>query len=146
MRYPIWLFMLLLFTGACKKNTPSSSGSIYGSWELRETSGASLPGSTKYAPGNGNILDYSGTNYMIYRPGQPTKTGSFKIVADLTASENICLLLPKGKFTNRLIYDANDSTAKIFYQVDGDKLTFYSGCYAYDAGHSETYERRKAVD
>jgi len=35
-----------------------------------------------------------------------------------------------------------DSTAgKIFYQVEGSKLTFYTGCYAIDAGHREVYER-----
>jgi hypothetical protein len=145
MRFPIscsiLLFILPLLNWGCKKSTDQSSDSITGSWELRETSAAMNSNLDKYAAGNGNILDFTATDYKIYKPGSVIKSGQFTVVQDTTVSTSVCLVFPKGEYTNRIIYDSNYAATKIFYQVDGDKLTFISGCYADDAGHSEVYER-----
>jgi len=98
------------------------------------------PGVSKYGAGNGNILAFTGTNYKIYKGGQVIKSGQFTVVQDTTVEESVCLLFPKGQYTSRVEY-ADSAVGKIFYQVVGSKLTFYAGCYAYDAGHSEVYER-----
>jgi hypothetical protein len=132
------LFILPLLNSGCKKDADQSSGSLAGSWELRATSGAMTPGQTIYAPGNGNILAFSGSTYKIYQSGVLVKSGQFSVVQDTTVTESVCLVLPKGEYTNRIIY-SDSATIKIFYQVEGNKLTFYSGCYAYDGGHSEVY-------
>jgi hypothetical protein len=140
-RYSILLFILPLFNWGCKKVVDRSSDSLTGFWELRETSGAMNPKTDKYAAGNGNILDFTGSNYKIYKPGSVIKSGQFTIVQDATVSTSVCLVFPAGEYTSRIIYDSNYAATKIFFQVEGDRLTFISGCYAYDAGYSEVYER-----
>lgn len=134
------LIALSVLAAACNKHGNPSNDSLAGTWELRETSAAMMPGSTQHPAGNGNKLDFKDSEYRIYKAGQLVRSGQFSIVKDTTAQNNICLILPAGKFTSRLIY--NDSTSgKIFYQIEGSKVRFYSGCYAVDAGHSEVYER-----
>lgn len=108
---------------------------------MREASAASNPTLYKFAAGNGNILDFTGTNYKIYKSGAVIKSGQFIVVKDTTVSTSVCLVFPKETYTNRVIYDSNFAATKIFYQIEGDSLTFFSGCYAYDAGHSEMYIR-----
>jgi hypothetical protein len=134
------LFILPLVNWGCKKNGGHGSGSISGAWELRETSAAMNPVVSQYGAGNGNIVAFTGTSYKIYKGGQVIKSGQFTVVQDATVETNVCLVLPKGEYTSRVVY-ADSTQGKIFYQVKGDRLTFYSGCYAYDAGHSEVYAR-----
>ena len=134
------LFILPLVNWSCKKNANQGSGSVAGTWELRAISGGMSPGSIQYAAGNGNIVAFAGTSYKIYKGGQVIKSGQFSVVQDDSVETSVCLVFPKGEYTSRVVY-ADSSTTKIFYQVKGDKLTFYSGCYAYDAGHSEVYQR-----
>ncbi|MBN8850784.1 MAG: hypothetical protein BGO55_30210 [Sphingobacteriales bacterium 50-39] len=143
MRYSILyllLFILPLVNWGCKKNAGGGSGSISGTWELREASAAMNPEISKYGVGNGNILAFTGNNYKIYKDGRVIKSGQFSIVQDATVETSVCLILPKGEYTSRIVY-ADSTAGKIFYQVTGNKLRFYAGCYAYDAGHSEVYER-----
>lgn len=136
--------MISTLTWGCKKsshrNEGAGSGEIAGTWELREAFG-NMPESTKYPAGNGNLLSYDNGSYTKHKDWQVVKTGQFTVVQDTTIVTNVCLLFPKGTYTNRLIYDNNTDTTKIFFEVNGNKLRFYSGCYAYDAGHSEIYER-----
>jgi len=133
-------FILSLANWGCKKNANHGSGSIAGIWELRAISGGMSPGSIQYAAGNGNIVAFAGTSYKIYKSGQVIKGGQFSVVQDDSVETSVCLVFPKGEYTSRVVY-TDSSATKIFYQVKGDKLTFYSGCYALDAGHSEVYQR-----
>ena len=114
--------------------------SIVGDWELRQTSAAMMPGEVNHAVGNGTILKFSGTNYEKYANGQLVKSGQYAIIPDATVEKSVCLVYAKNKFANRIEYDGNDSD-KVFFQISGNKLTFVSGCYALDAGHSSVYER-----
>lgn len=134
------LFILPLANWGCKKNAGGGSGSISGTWELRETSAAMNPYVSKYEAGNGNILAFAGTNYKIYKGGQVIKSGQYTVVRDTTVGTSVCLIFPKGQYTSRVVY-ADSTAGKIFYQVEGSKLTFYTGCYAIDAGYRQVYER-----
>lgn len=137
------LSMLPLVNSGCKKNAgpPSQpSSSITGSWELRAISGGMMPGQITYAPGNGNILTFSFTSYKLFNANTLVKTGQFIVTYDTTFAENVCLIPPNGGYTNRI--DFSDSTGrKIFFEAEGDKLTFYSGCAAFDAETCQVYAR-----
>ena len=111
-----------------------------GNYEKR--SAAMNPIINKFPPGNGNILKYTNTNYEIYENGQLVKSGKYTIISDTTVEASVCPVFPAGQYTNRIIYDSNDNAAKEFIQISNNKLTFISGCYALDAGHSSEYERQ----
>ncbi|HEY4206232.1 MAG TPA: hypothetical protein VGM31_05460 [Puia sp.] len=136
------LLMLTLFNCGCKKH--NDKGSLTGTWELRQTSAAMNPQASQYPAGNGNIVELKDGNYKIYKGGQVIKSGHYSSIADATVGDNVCLVLPKGQYTNRIAYE-DSTTLKIFYQVQGNTLSFYAGCYAYDAGHQEIFERVQPV-
>ena len=131
---------------SCKKNNTKQNtniaGSIIGNWELRQTSAAMNPNPKNYTPGNGNILKFTDTNYETFANGVLVKKGQYAITSDATVETNVCLVFSNGQFANRIIWDTAYNTPKIFIQISADKLTFISGCYAYDAGHSEEYQKQ----
>ena len=139
--HTLWLFILPLFSWHCKKSGDQSAVSITGYWELRETSVAMHPGEQLYAPGNGHILHFTGDRYVIYQSGLALKSGQYVTVRDSTVEASVCLVFPKGQFTSRIIYDSDYTAIKTFYDIENNTLTFYSGCYAYDAGQREVYAR-----
>lgn len=129
-------------TGCGKNNYPgASSSSLRGSWELRQVQAGMIP-TVQHPPGNGSIAKFTAGNYEFYANGQLTKSGTYTITRDTTAGKATCLTIPAGRFTNRIIYDGDQNATKVFVQISGDTLTFLSGCYALDAGHSEKYVRR----
>ena len=69
------------------------------------------------------------------------KKGSYTLISDTTFEENVCLVVPAGEYTTRIIYDGKYDSTKEFIQVSDDKLTFHSGCYAFDAGQYSEFER-----
>ena len=130
-----------IMSWGCKKGSHGNAGTdaITGTWELRETLG-NMP-LKKYPAGNGSVLSFGAGSYTKHEDGQVVKSGRFTVVQDTTINVSVCLSIPKGTYTNRLIYNNSSDTTKIFFEVNGNKLRFYSGCFAYDAGHSELYER-----
>lgn len=133
--YVLMAAIVILGT-ACKKDK-AAGFSIAGKWELRQVSGMIT---TDYPPGNGNILQFSASGYQKYQNGQAIQDGRYTIADDNTAVASTCLSLPEGHFTKRIIYDNQQTGEKIFVDREGSKLTFISGCYAYDAGHTSVYE------
>jgi hypothetical protein len=109
-----------------------------GRWELRQASGMIT---IDYPAGNGHLLIFTTAGYQKYDSGQLVKSGSYVMVDDNTAEANTCLVLPAGQYTKRIIYDNNSNAQKIFLQLEENKLSFISGCYAYDAGHTLVYKR-----
>ena len=142
--FKLFVVIALLIAGACNKDQAKKSrndqSSIRGTWELRKTSGGMMPGEQVYAPGNGNMLKFDGGHYERYVNGSLTKAGEYEIVSDKTVGQSVCLEMPVGQFTNRIIYDSNTTSEKVFIQIVNNKLTFISGCYALDGGHSSEYE------
>jgi hypothetical protein len=136
------VFIVTFFVSCKKNNAENTSTSIIGSWELRQTSAAMNPLVNNYPEGNGNIIKFSEANYEIYENGQLKKSGQYKVIADTTVEESVCLVFPDGQFTNRIIYDNDYNASKIFLEISGNNLSFVSGCYAVDDGHRSEYERQ----
>lgn len=140
-----YCIFLLIFIAGCKKDGAEKNGDIRslltGTWELRQTSGGMMPGIANHLPGNGNILKFTDTDYKVYAKGQQVKKGHYTIVADSTIEQSVCLVFPSGQFSNRIVYDGNQGENKMFLQIINNRLTFISGCYAYDAGSSTEYDR-----
>ena len=135
---------LLLLSFSCKKsssNKPGYAETIVGSWELRQTSAAMNPTVGTFAPGNGNIIKFTPTEYEIYNGAQLVKKGQYTIVPDPTVESSVCLLFPVGQFTNRIIYDGDTTSNKTFLQITNNRMAFVAGCYAVDAGHRAEYEK-----
>ena len=138
----------LFMIQSCKKPTEKTeiSNAIIGAWELRHTSAAMMPNGTSYPAGNGNILKFTDSTYEKLQNGQVIKSGSYLTTPDTTVEESICLVVAKGTFTNRLIYDNNFSSTKVFIHIADNRLSFTSGCYVLDGGHMEVYERINTND
>jgi hypothetical protein len=137
----------IILSGSCKKEKADKgcidlSNSLAGTWELRQTSAAMNPVVSNYPAGNGNILKFMNDNYEKYSNGQLVSSGRFSIVSDPTVETSICLVFPAGQFSNRIVYDSNNSAPKEFIQISNGKLIFISGCYALDAGQKSEYQRQ----
>ena len=90
--------------------------------------------------GNGNLVIFTDNTYEFRRDGQIVKSGKYKVVADSSVEQNVCLIFQKGEYAQRVSFDGNVEP-KRFFQIFGNKLSFVSGCYAVDAGHKEEYEK-----
>jgi hypothetical protein len=135
-----------LLAGCRKEDVPKENidfeAALVGSWELRHTSSAWLPAGTNHAAGNGNLIKFTNSTYEKYTDGQLVKSGTYSVIKDSTVEESVCLTFPEDPFTHRIIYDNDYSATKEFIEIVGNKLTFISGCYAVDAGHSSVYEKQ----
>jgi hypothetical protein len=138
------LFLICLASFAitsCKKNDTKivESSSIIGTWELRQVRGNLPP--QNFAPGNGNTIVFTDKTYKNYSNGQLVRSGTYDLVADPTASQNTCLVIENGQYTQRIIQDGNTNLPKMFIQISNNQLTFLSGCFALDAGSGTDYAR-----
>jgi hypothetical protein len=124
------LMLLIIFTLSCKKDKQSKPEVlIIGNWELREVIGGQIPGVPgMFAPGNGNILRFSGKNYTYAKNGAILDSGTYTIGFKFT-----------GKVKeNTLIY--NGDGFERFFRIDNNKLTIYTGIIPAD-GTIQIYER-----
>ena len=141
--FSILLEGLALIQLACRKDNINNNNltltSIIGSWELNKEQLGMLP--LNYAPGNGNILKFTDSEFQIFANGQLVKSGQYRITRDGTVATETCLVIPTDQYRNRIIYDNNFFETKIFVQVSENKLTFISGCFAFDAGNYKEYLR-----
>ena len=141
--FSIFLGGLTLIQFSCRKDNVNNNNliltSIIGSWELNKEQRGMLP--VNYAPGNGNILKFTDSEFQIFANGQLVKSGQYRITRDGTVATEVCLVIPTDQYRNRIIYDNNFFETKIFVQVSENKLTFLSGCFAYDAGNYKEYLR-----
>ena len=139
----IFFGIFILVQLACSKDNVTNNNltlsSIIGSWELNKEQLGMLP--LSYSPGNGNILKFTDSEFQIFANGQLVKRGPYRITKDNTVATEVCLVIPTDQYRNRIIYDNNFFETKIFVQVSENKLTFLSGCFAYDAGNYKEYLR-----
>ncbi len=98
--------------------------------------------SINYDAGNGNILLFTEKTYKIFENNQLIKSGSYTIVQDTSVKESTCLELHVDKFKKRMLYDSEES--KLFIQIENNKLTTISGCFALNAGSYKGYLRQGA--
>ncbi|NCI45611.1 hypothetical protein [Sediminibacterium soli] len=131
---------MAVFSSCSKDNTSGfvSDGKLTGTWELRRISSAMLQPMDLPA-GNGATIRFSASEYARFENGQLKKRGTYTVSDDATVEQSVCLVIPAGLFTKRIVYDNNQSATKVFIDLSDGSLRFISGCYAVDAGHSETY-------
>lgn len=141
--------ILAISLPACQKDDPPVepeaqpvtapvSTDINGNWELRSTY-VSWTGQHNYTPGNGTRFSFNNGRYEYFEKGQFVRKGFYTIEGDTTVVQNVCLVLKPGAYPNRIIYDSGYTKPKSFFEIKDGQLSFISGCYAVDAGHSETY-------
>jgi hypothetical protein len=141
-RFEITVFFgaLIIFFSGCKEDSMIIK-SIEGEWELVRVTG-SRPVIT-YPAGNGNVLQFSASNYQLFENRQPVKSGTYTMVEDASAQTSVCLVLGAGEYRNRIIYDNDYNSPKKFIQISNDTLSILSGCFAVDAGSNLEYVRRR---
>ena len=142
------LFLCVLLTSVCSCNKDKKlkksfiSGSIVGTWELAAAQAGMIPTVT-YPPGNGNLLKFTDESYQVLKNGQLAKSGNYTIAGDTTVEANVCLVVEKGSFKNRIIYDNDYNANKVFVEVKNDTLSIISGCFALDGGSLYKYIKKE---
>ncbi|MBS1605336.1 MAG: hypothetical protein JST42_21910, partial [Bacteroidetes bacterium] len=86
---------------------------------------------------NGNLLTFTDHSYSIGKNGQTVKTGNYTIAEDHSFN---ALVVPAGQFIHRIDYQ-DSVQQKVFFQINGDTLTFLSGIFALDSGVKLQYMR-----
>jgi len=135
----ICLAAIIVFSGSCKKDVANSI-SIIGTWELRQAQNGMIP-TIDYSPGNGNILIFSESGYEKYANGNLIKSGHYTLVRDVSVEAVVGLVVPSGQFTNRIIFDTDFASSKIFIEVSNNRLNLLSGFFPLDGGSNVLYER-----
>src|SRR5262245_49109580 len=126
----ICLAAILVFFGSCNKDGTNST-SITGTWELRQAQNGMIQ-AIDYAAGNGNNLIISESGYEKYANGTLVKSGHYNLVRDESVEEAVGLVIPSGQFTNRIIFDADFVSPKIFIEITNNRLTLLSGYFPLD--------------
>jgi hypothetical protein len=129
---------LVLVLNSCKKENKFIVGFLQGKWELQRISGMLT---TTYPPGNGNTIEFTGNQYVLVSNGQVTRQGQFEIIRDNSAPSSTCLNISSDQFPDRIIFDNDMTSQKIFLRVSNRSLTFISGCFAIDAGFTKDYRK-----
>ena len=142
----IFFFGIILISfNNCKKysdvKNTGNSVSIIGNWELEKVSGSIPP--INYPSGNGNILAFTDSVYKKYTNGNLIKTGSYTIGKDASVVATVGLVIPAGQFTNRIIFDNDTVSNKIFFYISDNNLTLLSGYFPLDGGSSKLYTRKE---
>ncbi|WP_121352430.1 hypothetical protein [Flavisolibacter nicotianae] len=135
--------ILFLLIGCGKKTIaekPLAKAALAGTWELRESQNGMMP-TMQHAPGNGSRFRFTETAYEQYQNGNQVKSGSYEVVRDTTAQTEVGLDLPAGQFTNRLVLANDPSATKIFFEIEGNKLTLLSGFFPTDGGSRQIFEK-----
>lgn len=129
---------------SCNKDASqkSNNNSIEGIWELRQTSAQS--GVKNYEWGNNNMFYFTSNGFQKYSPGEITDSGTYRLIHDTSASENVCLVLTKGEYETRIEFN-NVELPKQFIQISNDSLYFLSGCFANDGGTAAIYVRKTYI-
>jgi len=125
----IVLISVIVTSSSCRKDRlEQTEQSIVGSWEIRDVTGGQIPGSHASEPGNGNLLQFTNTDYAYIVGGKVTYTGKYSVTV-------------KGTGRNKeyiLTLISNGSPSK--FEIEGDKLTIYHGRIESD-GATVIYER-----
>ena len=131
---------IYILFGCKKDNSLSLTGSdLIGNWELRKAEGSIT---INYSSGNGSIYQFTDTAYSTFSNGVLIKKGYYKIAVDTTASGQVGLIISPGKYTNRIIFDNDTLSNKIFFQIVANKLSLLSGFFPLDGGSFRTYEKQ----
>ena len=124
-KYLLTIAVFLLVMQGCKKE--DTIPAFFGKWELTSSVMGFSGKSTSYAAGNGNIIQFDGNNYTIFRDGIVAKQGTYKIVdAEQMFNKEM------GK---QIVFD-NNPDGREFITLKNKKLTIY---HDVSDGGSATY-------
>ncbi len=145
-RNPLILFLLAIIVTTlanCSKDKTEKEVNpvVYlpGIWELREASGQA--GVFPFKKGNGHRLEFTKTDYRVIEADTLKQTGKYHLEVDNNAAVNVCTDFISEDFTHLLIYDGNPNDPKKYIRIVGNKLSYISGCFAFDSGHQLEYEK-----
>lgn len=121
---------MLIFIISCKKDA-ANNVSLTGSWEYRGTACYCIASNDSVGtkPGNGTIITFTANTYKFITKGTVQKSGTYTIQKDQT--------------NNRIIYDGDTTSGKVFFKIDQKKLTLYGSVPLAADGPEEYYERIK---
>lgn len=132
------LLLVVMISAACNKTTGiKNKESLQGKWELRGIYGQI---GIDYNPGNGNELQFNDGNYIKIKEKVQEKAGKYSVLKDASVQESVGLVIPIGKFENRIVFDDNQDQ-KIFFQISNDTLSFLQGYFPTDGGANSVYVR-----
>lgn len=116
----------------CKKDLPYDPNiDLEGTWELRASVGGQAAGvPSEVAPGNGNLMKFTGKNYEKMADGKLVKAGTYTLIREIswTATET------------RIVFD-NDMKTKYFVEILKGRLILYSYGPISADGTKEDYEK-----
>lgn len=141
--YFICLTFTIFILDGCKKdnNLNTISSALIGSWELQQVQAGMTP-IIDYPSGNGSIYQFTDTTYSTFANGVLIKKGHYNITMDTTVSSEVGLVISSGQYTNRIIFDNDTLSKKIFFQISASKLSFLSGYFPIDGGSFSSYEKQ----
>jgi len=144
----IYLGSIMLLFNSCRKdntiNNATNATAIIGTWELEHAQISTNP-IINYPLGNGNIIQFKDSLYAKYTNGNIVKSGYYVIIQDTSVVSEVGLIIPAGKFTNRIIFDNDLISKKTFIQILNNKLTFLSGFFPTDGGSDISYIRKENI-
>jgi hypothetical protein len=132
--------LIAILPGCKKQGNAANNTSLVGTWELRQAQWGMQPNKS-FTTGNGNLLVFTDSLYAIYKNGSRIKSGHYSITEDGTVEAEVGLVIPKGQFTNRIVYDNDFTSHKTFFEMSNNQLTILSGYFPLDGGSHEVYER-----
>jgi hypothetical protein len=124
------ILIILVLISSCKKTDPTTL-SITGNWELRESIGG-FAADVKYAPGNGNILQFnSDMTFKMLFPSPPNTTGKYKFINILGNRDLLHLNFDSAGYS-----DVTDSL-----KIEGDKLILTTPPQCCDVPYENIYQK-----
>lgn len=144
--------LILLLTAslvtACEKSQVLRSKSamerqLSATWEIRSVQNGMIP-KIDYPAGNGHFLTLDGNTFKEYIKDSILRSGTFEYMGkDSTTSATCPHNSMPAEVMDRIQWTPDLYDIARFFVLDADTLTFYSGCYAYDAGSTVRWEKVK---
>lgn len=124
----------LLFS--CKDDTHDiQPDTLIGTWEVRHILGVQVANAPSVFPkGNGQIIQFSASEYQEINDGKVISKGSYKIVDEQAAE------IDGTTYTQRIVFEDKSVDWKVFIKLSGTKLSLCYGSIAHD-GWTDTYEK-----
>ena len=123
MKKILTILILLITIAACKKdNKVKRSASIFGTWELRNSTDPFGRINQTFPPGNGNILQFNSDSTFSQRYSQSNVivAGTFQVVKNPTATGRVDALFYNHNPQSQVgIYLRVDSLTIFPYTADG---------------------------
>lgn len=117
---PFLLSIALAFGfSGCKKDIPVS-GSLTGTWELRQDGGG-WSAIVDHKPGNDTLMIFTGTTYSFYTKNKLVRSGAYTVRKDTS--------FMYGQLKNRIIFDGNTDDMRQFFDIQNNKLSFWIDAY-----------------